>query len=78
MATNDFDGNGSLDIVVGNSPGSTKLYINISNGKEWKERILSKNKFRTYDIIDSDINNDGKIDILEANTDEHNFYFINK
>ncbi|MDB3967652.1 VCBS repeat-containing protein, partial [Flavobacteriaceae bacterium] len=78
LATNDFDGNGSLDIVVGNSPGSTKLYINISNGKEWKERILSKNKFRTYDIIDSDINNDGKIDILEANTDEHNFYFINK
>ena len=31
----------------------------------------------TVDIIDSDINDDGKIDILEANTDENNFYFIN-
>ena len=49
----------------------------MSNGKEWKEEIVSKNNFRTYDIIDSDINNDGKIDILEANTDENNFYFIN-
>ena len=75
---NDFNGNGNLDIVVGNSPGSTKLYINVLNGKEWKEKAISKNNFRTYDIIDSDINNDGKVDILEANTGEYNLYFINK
>ena len=78
LAVNDFDGNGYLDIVVGNSPGPTKLYLNISSGKKWLENILSNNQFRTYDILDSDINNDGKIDIMEANTDENNFYFINK
>ena len=42
-----------------------KLYLNISNGKKWLENILSNNQFRTYDILDSDINNDGKIDIME-------------
>ena len=78
LAVNDFDNNGFQDIAVGNSPGPTKLYLNISNGKKWLENILSNNQFRTYDILDSDINNDGKIDIMEANTDENNFYFINK
>ena len=48
------------------------------NGQEWKENALSKNNFRTYDIIDSDINNDGKVDVLEANTGEYNLYYINK
>ena len=74
----DFDGDGNLDIVVGNSPGQTEIYLNISSGKIWLENILSKNKFRTYDILDIDINKDGKIDIIEGNTDENNFYFINK
>jgi hypothetical protein len=46
--------------------------------KTWKENALSKNNFRTYDIIDSDINNDGKVDVLEANTGEYNLYYINK
>ena len=78
LAVNDFDNNGFQDIAVGNSPGPTKLYLNISNGQKWLENILSNNQFRTYDILDSDINNDGKIDIMEANTDENNFYFINK
>ena len=59
-------GNGYLDIVVGNSPGSTKLYINVLNGIEWKEDALSKNNFRTYDIIDSDINNDGRLDLFTS------------
>jgi hypothetical protein len=78
LAVNDFDGDGNLDIVVGNSPGQTEIYLNISSGKIWLENILSKNKFRTYDILDIDINKDGKIDIIEGNTDENNFYFINK
>jgi hypothetical protein len=33
---------------------------------------------RTYDIISEDLNKDGKVDIIEANTGEYNFIHIIK
>ena len=65
-------------MAVGNSPGQNFIFLNLSSGQNWKRINLLDNEFRTYDIISLDINNDGKIDIIEANSDESNFYHIIK
>jgi hypothetical protein len=39
---------------------------------------LSDEAFNTYDIIVSDLNNDGRLDIIEANSDEINRYYLNR
>ena len=43
----------------------------------WTKSLLSNDNFNTYDIKISDINNDGRPDILESNSDEKNIFYLN-
>ncbi|MFT5762016.1 MAG: hypothetical protein ACI8WA_001140, partial [Polaribacter sp.] len=74
----DLNSDNHLDIIVGNSNNPNMVFYNSENGQKWVKKLLSKEKFLTYDIIASDINNDGLIDIIEANSDEINSYYINR
>ena len=67
-----------MDIIIGNSPGQNYIFLNTSNGLVWEKAQLSKELFRTYDIITSDLNNDGLHDIIEANSDAINRYYFNQ
>ena len=53
------------------------VFQNEDNGANWNQKSLSNEKFGTYDIIIGDINGDGTLDILEANSDERNFFYMN-
>jgi len=44
----------------------------------WTKVLLSNKKFNTYDIKITDLNNDGRPDIIESNSDERNIYYFNK
>ena len=74
----DFDNDGDPDIAIGNSPGKNFIFLNLNNGENWQQIILSKKLNRTYDIISFDLNDDGNIDIIEANSDETNYHHIIK
>ena len=67
-----------MDIIIGNSPGQNYIFLNTSNGSVWEKAQLSKEIFRSYDIITSDLNNDGLHDIIEANSDAINRYYFNQ
>jgi hypothetical protein len=56
----------------------TKFFFNDLKNEKWEISILSKLQHRTYDIISEDLNKDGKVDIIEANTGEYNFIHIIK
>ena len=51
--------------------------INMAVGEIWKRIQLRNEKFNTYDIITSDLNGDGRPDIIESNSDEINSYYFN-
>ena len=77
MLATDIDSNNKPDIIIGNSGSQNAIYLNKGNGLEWHHIPLAEEKLRTYDIISVDINNDGLIDIVEANSDAINrYYFI--
>ena len=71
-----FDG--IVAIVVGNSGESNVVFMNIEDGKVWKKILLSCEKFNTYDIIVSDLNGHGRLEIVEGNSDELNRYYFNR
>ena len=54
-----------------------KIFINIDKGKKWQEQALSEDDLSTYDIISTDLNNDGYPDIVEANSGAQNKYYFN-
>ena len=43
----------------------------------WTKIELTKENFHTYDIICSDLDGDGRPDIIESNSDEVNRYYFN-
>ena len=69
---------GNLDIVVGNSREANTVFLNRADATVWERIQLSDKKFNTYDIITSDLNGDGREDIIESNSDEVNYYYFNQ
>lgn len=63
--------------MVGNAGEPNAVFINPKNGKAWMKIQLSEERFQTYDIMTVDLNGDGRLDILESNSDELNKYYFN-
>jgi hypothetical protein len=73
----DLDGNGTVDIVVANSGQPNQVFLNFENGSIWKKMILRNEMLFTYDIILVDLNNDNRLDIVESNSEEINYFYRN-
>ena len=72
------NGNGSLDIVIANSRAPNILFLNQENGTKWTPISLADESLATYDIIFTDLNTDGRLDIVESNSDAINRYYFNR
>ena len=79
LATGDFMGSGSDQIVVGwrgtrrTGKVGVKLYYPTNEQRsEWKSMLVDDNEMATEDIRIADLNADGKIDIVAAGRASHN------
>lgn len=54
------------------------VYHNLEKGMKWERFPLANEEFRTYDIVAADLNADGSMDIMEANSDAINRYYFNR
>ena len=79
LATGDFMGSGSDQIVVGwrgtrrtGKVGVKFYYPTNEQRSEWKSMIVDDNEMATEDIRIADLNADGKIDIVAAGRASHN------
>jgi len=79
LATGDFMGSGSDQIVVGwrgtrrtGKVGVKFYYPTNEQRSEWKSMLVDDNEMATEDIRIADLNADGKIDIVAAGRASHN------
>ena len=79
LATGDFMGSGSDQIVVGwrgtrrtGKVGVKFYYPTNKQRSEWKSMLVDDNEMATEDIRIADLNADGKIDIVAAGRASHN------
>ncbi len=79
LATGDFMGSGSDQIVVGwrgtrrtGKVGVKFYYPTNTQRTEWKSLLIDDNEMATEDIRIADLNADGKIDIVAAGRASHN------
>lgn len=79
IATGDLLGNGSQQVVAGwrnpNADGKVgvKLYYPVDEGAtRWESTLIDDNKMATEDIRLSDLNGDGRLDIVAAGRSTHN------
>jgi len=74
----DYDLDGDIDILIGNTCETNQVYENTAKGSVFIKHELSQHGFNTYDIKFVDINGDQKLDIVEANSDKRNVYYRNR
>ena len=63
--------------MVGNFEQPNMVFINNGQGRVWEPIKLNDENFNTYDILLADLNKDGRLDIIESNSDELNNYYFN-
>lgn len=76
----DLDNNGHLDLFVTNDQGSNALYLNDGKGNFERKsgELIGGNTGRTYGTALSDVNRDGRMDIMVFNhSDQPNRLFCN-
>ena len=62
---------------MANSGEPNQVFLNFEKGTIWKKISLKNAKLSTYDIIITDLNNDQRLDIIESNSDDINFFYRN-
>jgi hypothetical protein len=71
----DFNQDGNLDIVEGNSEGRNYVYLGQKNGEFIEIGLRDDLMDDTYHIEIGDLNNDGFPDIVESNSGTWNLYY---
>ena len=65
-----------MDVVVGNQIGKSVAYFNEGDGRSFKRFAFGPDA-HTYDITLADLNGDGFLDVVTANSDSPNQCFFN-
>lgn len=81
VALGDIDGDGDLDAIVANDTGANQLLINDGTGSFSLSSIAAAvsqaSPVATLDVIIADLNADGHLDVVFANTSGQNELLIN-
>ncbi len=73
----DFDGDGDLDLAIGNWGQDNELYVNQGDGTF--ERVVAFGKGATFAVVWADFDNDGDADLAVANaTNAPCYLFVNE
>ena len=78
----DVDGDGDLDLLAGNYGQNDRLWTNLGFGawdgiQETTAGTSIAGSYQTYSVQFGDLNNDGFMDIVEANYNQLNKYYMN-
>ena len=65
-----------MDIAVANYEKPNQVFFNDALG--FNAVSLTDMAARTYDIEAADLDNDGRTDIIVANSDDLNIYYLNR
>ena len=77
LRTADLDGDGDVDIIVGNTGGQNAIFLNDGTGLHYEEQRFGDPEGTTYGVATGDVNGDGYVDIAVANSDGLNRVFLN-
>ena len=74
VAVGDYDGDGRLDLLVGNRPGSNELHRNLGGGSFGlvTGSSISTSACETFGVYFADVDNDGDLDVLVPQFDASN------
>ena len=73
----DFDGDGDLDVAVGNDMAPNFLFLNDGAGRFTKGAFFGETYAPTRNIVTADVDGDGDIDILITNRGRENEICLN-
>src|SRR5262245_56940221 len=70
VAVGDLNGDGALDLVLGNYNQLSQVYLNTGAGSFANPSLLSDSGHNTFDVAVGDLNNDGVLDLVLGNNSQ--------
>lgn len=77
VALGDLDGDGNLDIVIGNDQSQSAAYLNDGQGNFTIQRLFGSPIASTFSVALGDVDGDGDLDIAAGNYLEQNAIYLN-
>jgi hypothetical protein len=66
LLTGDFNGDGKLDLAVGDDEGNVSIFLNQGGGRMQQSQVFDSQE----PVLAADFNNDGKLDLIVLSYDE--------